>query len=254
MQYSRPRFLAQWLSSAKYLPLVILLPALIIAGIISLAGTLTIPEGPINYSEFFPHAWLNGSFSILVLTTILINWFGIRKFSKNLIRYEGREKIGFFRTVKEILGHNRFGKCAHNKSRKITHILVFGGFSLLLIVTLFAILAVITKQYPMDFCHPVKVIGNLAGIAMMTGLVMMAINRLKDNKSQVGQYSDWFFIISLFLLALSGILVEAARFGDWQIAYHLYFIHLILVWQIVFFLPYSKFSHRIYRLTVLLKA
>ena len=60
--YSRPRFLAKWLHSPKYLPLIILLPALIIFGIISLAGTFKIPEGPVNYSDFFPHSWLNGSF------------------------------------------------------------------------------------------------------------------------------------------------------------------------------------------------
>ena len=253
MNFSRPRFLANWLSSPKFLPLLILLPALIIAGIISLGGTFTIPEGPVNYSEFFPHGWLNGSFSVLVLIMVVLNWFGIRKFSKNLTNYAGREKTGFIKALKDILLHSRFGKCDQNKSRKLAHILVFGGFALLLLVTAFAILAVVIKQYPMDFWHPVKVVGNLAGSAMIVGLIMMAVNRFRDTKSQPGQYSDWFFIISMFLLALSGILVEAARFGEWQIAYHLYFIHLVLVWQIIFYLPYSKFSHIIYRLIVLLK-
>jgi len=253
MNFSRPAFLAKWLNSPKYLPLLILLPTLIIAGIISLAGTLSIPDGPVNYSEFFPHGWLNGSFSVLVLLMIVINWFGLRKFSKNLTSYKSREKTGFFKTITEIVAHNRFGKCDHNKSRKIAHLLVFGGFALLLLVTLFAILAVVLKKYPMDFWHPVKVIGNLAGLAMMIGLIMMVINRYRDKKSQGANYSDWFFIVSMFLLALSGILVEAARFGEWSLAYHLYFIHLVLVWQIIFYLPYSKFSHMIYRLIALLK-
>lgn len=255
MHFSRPRFLSKWLSSPKYLPLVLLLPVLIIAGIIALAGTLRIPEGPVNYSAFFPHAWLNGSFSVFVLILLITNWIGIRKFSKNLNHYKNRNKSGFWSGLKEIILHNRFRKCEVNKSRNIAHMLVFGGFVLLLIVTLFAILSVVLKQYPLPFWHPIKILGNLAGLGMMTGLVLMAVNRLKDSKpGQSGQYTDWFFLISMFLLALSGMLVEVARFGNWPIAYHLYFIHLVLVWQIVFYLPFSKFGHMIYRTIAILKS
>ncbi len=255
MQFSRPKFLATWLGSSKYLALLLILPALIIAGIIGLAGTLKIPEGPVNYSEFFPHAWLNGSFSVVVLILIVSNWFGIRKFTKNLSTYAGRKKTGFWSGIKEIILHKRFGKCETNKSRSLAHMLVFGGFVCLLIVTLFAILSVVLKQYPMPFWHPVKVVGNLAGLCMMTGLIMMAIRRLKkENKGHSGKFTDWFFLISLFLLALSGILVEAARFGNWDLAYPIYFIHLVLVWQVVLYLPFNKFSHIIYRTIAILKS
>ncbi|MBT3244783.1 MAG: quinone-interacting membrane-bound oxidoreductase complex subunit QmoC [Bacteroidetes bacterium] len=246
--FSRPKFLAKWLSSPKYLPLLLAIPTLIIAGIIALAGTFAIPDGLINYSEFFPHAWLNGSFSIFVLATFTMNWLSIRKFSKRLHYPAGREKTGYLKSVLEIVLHSRFRKCKTNRNRSLAHILVFGGFVLLLVVTLFAILAVILDKYPLTFWHPVKIIGNLAGVAMLFGLVMMGINRFRNNEGgSRGNYSDWFFLVSLFLLALSGILVEAARFAEWGSAYHLYFFHLIMVWQIVLYLPYSKFSHVIFR-------
>ncbi|MEA1896911.1 MAG: (Fe-S)-binding protein, partial [Bacteroidota bacterium] len=60
-------------------------------------------------------------------------------------------------------------------------------------------------------------------------------------------YSDWLFIISLSLLTISGLIIEIARFQNWQYAYHLYFIHLILVWMVIMYIPYTKFAHFIYR-------
>ena len=63
--YSTPGFLGKMLAKPVWLPVVLLIPVVIIALIIYLAGTLEIPDGPVNYSKFFPHAWLNGSFTLL---------------------------------------------------------------------------------------------------------------------------------------------------------------------------------------------
>ena len=62
-QNARPAFLGKIVSEPNWLSVAILIPVVVIAGIIFLAGTLTIPDGPVNYSTFFPHAWLNSSFT-----------------------------------------------------------------------------------------------------------------------------------------------------------------------------------------------
>jgi quinone-modifying oxidoreductase subunit QmoC len=64
-------------------------------------------------------------------------------------------------------------------------------------------------------------------------------------------YTDWSFLVFLLLLGISGLLTEWARFGNWSAAYVIYFIHLVLVWMVIIYAPYTKFGHVIYRLAVL---
>ncbi len=256
--FARPRFLGRWLQSPKYLPLLILLPALIIAGIISLAGTLKIPVGPVDYSHFFPHGWLNGSFSVLVILLVAAISGSIRKFYTGM-RDAGCGKRGktqkLIKRLWQIILQKDFKSCTTNRYRYIGHYMVFGGFVMLLVVTLFAILATIFFEYPMPFFHPVKIAGNLAGLSLAAGIILLAVNRFKNpSGSKAGQYTDWFFLVNLFLLAISGGIVELARFMDWSpLAYYLYFVHLVLVWLVVLYLPYTKFAHVIFRTLAMLK-
>jgi len=211
--FSRPQFLSRWLANPVFLPLLILIPAGIIAAIIALAGTLKIPDGPVNYSAFFPHSWLNGSFAMITGIIILPHILSIRRFYKNLVIPSGRKKGKILTVIKDLFTHKRFTTCETHQSRSWSHILVVGGFCLLLFVTLFAILSVVMDQYPMHFWHPVKIAGNLAGLSLLIGLGMMAFDRIRSKeKKATGQFRDWFFLIMLFLLALSGMIVEAARF------------------------------------------
>lgn len=256
--FARPRFLGRWLQSPKYLALVILIPVLIIAGIIAMAGTLKIPDGPVDYSHFFPHGWLNGSFSVLVVILGILMVGSVRTFFNGLqvTSYElGAKKSGLFKRLWDIATQKDFRSCTTNRFRYIGHYMVFGGFVMLLVVTLFAILATIFFEYPMPFFHPVKIAGNLAGLSLAIGIIFLAINRFKNpSGSKAGQYTDWFFLINLFLLAISGGIVELARFMDWvPWAYYLYFVHLVLVWLVVLYLPYTKFAHVIFRTIAMLK-
>lgn len=231
---------------------------MIIAGIIALAGTLKIPEGPVDYSHFFPHGWLNGSFSLLVLILVVMMVGSVRKFISGLKANGKRQKEGQKSKIKEIwkiIVQKDFRSCTINKYRYVGHFMVFGGFVMLLAVTLFAILATIFFEYPMPFLHPVKIVGNIAGLCLAIGIVLLAINRFRNpSGSKAGQYADWFFLVNMFLLAISGGLVELARFMEWvPWAYYLYFFHLVLVWLVILYLPYTKFAHVIYRTLAMLK-
>ena len=65
--YARPRFLGKMLSSPAWLPLALAIPVAVIIAILSLAGTFNIPEGPVDYSAFFPHGLLNSTFTAITL-------------------------------------------------------------------------------------------------------------------------------------------------------------------------------------------
>lgn len=259
--YAKPKFLGKILNNPKWLPVAILIPIVIISTILILAGTFQIPEGPVNYSKFFPHAWLNSSFSFLWFLTIGLGIIGLRNFWNDLKKQNPNSKSSgsflknLFSIRKEIILHSNFSKCSTQKSKKLAHLLVFYGFILLLLVTAFAIYAAIVHKYPLELTHPFKILGNIAGLMLFIGLGIMIINRV-FNKNDFGSntYSDCLFLISLILLTSSGVIVEAARFLNWNLAYHLYFFHLICVWFIIIYLPYTKFGHLLFRVVAMVYA
>jgi quinone-modifying oxidoreductase subunit QmoC len=266
IHYARPRFLAGWISKPVYLPLILLFPLIIIHAILIAAGTLHAPEGPVDYSKFFPHAWLNGSFGALFLLSTAGAVAGWRSFSKSIRgglnpsatgeadkrEHASKGSGSFFSVILRILRHRDFAGCSDQKGRSVSHFLVFWAFIILLFVTLFAILATIFFEYPFPFTDPVKIAGNLGALMLFTGFSLMILERFRKRDRLRSTYTDWFFLGSFWLLTLTGILVETARLMDWDKAYYLYLVHLILVWVIILYYPYTKFAHFIYRTTVLL--
>jgi len=259
--YAKPRFLGKLVSDPRWLPVAILLPVVVILTILWAAGTFTIPEGPVNYSAFFPHGWLNSTFSVITLLFYGSASWGIGAFWNDMKRLtppadgSSKRRMPVFKVIGEILTHSNFSDCGTRPTRKIAHMLVFFGFALLLLVTLYAIWASLTHNYPLPFRNPFKITGNLASLMIYTGLGIMIFQRL-FNKSVFGRsgYSDWLLLIAVGVLTLSGTLVELARFGNWNCAYYLYFGHLIAVWFVIMYLPFTKLGHVFYRTTALLYA
>jgi quinone-modifying oxidoreductase subunit QmoC len=260
LHYAKPKFLAYILGKPALLPLALAIPFVIILAIIYAAGTLRIPEGPVIYSKFFPHAWLNSSFFAITLVIIGLTVSGIRKFWNDLKKnFPQTRQTGIFKSflavINEIIFHKNFNRCNTQRSRRISHLMVFYGFILLLVVTVCAIIAVITGNYPLPFLSPVKILGNIAALLLLTGLSIMIYQRLFNRKIYGNSnYSDWLFLVTLLLLTISGVILEIARFENWHSAYHFYFLHLLCVWFIVFYVPYIKFGHFVYRTVALVYA
>jgi quinone-modifying oxidoreductase subunit QmoC len=126
---------------------------------------------------------------------------------------------------------------------------------LLILVTLYAIWATISDHYPLPLTDPFKIVGNLASLMIYTGLGIMVYQRI-FRKKVLGRssYADWLLLISVALLTVSGTLVEAARFLEWTVAYHLYFFHLVSVWFVIIYLPFTKLGHIFYRTAALVYA
>ena len=258
--YARPLFLGKLVSNPVWLPLAIAIPVVVIIAILFLAGTVKIPPGPVDYSAFFPHGLLNGTFSAITLFFYLLASFGIGRFWKDMKIQTppgeaGRKRLPVFRVLREILSHSNFSGCGSRTPGKVAHLLLFFGFTLLIMVTLYAIWATVTHHYPLPITNPFKILGNLASVMIFSGLGIMTWQRL-FNKSVFGKsaYTDWLILAAIALLTLSGTLVQLARFGDWSIAYHLYFFHLVAVWFVIMYMPFTKLGHIFYRTTALLYA
>ena len=61
-------------------------------------------------------------------------------------------------------------------------------------------------------------------------------------------YFDWFFLLTLVGVALTGILSEIMRLAQFALLmYSVYFVHLLLIFALFLYAPYSKFAHLAYR-------
>lgn len=263
-EYSKPKIVADAVNDPKKLPILLAVPVLlfIIVGLIT--GFLDFTPGgdEIVHAKFFS-TWL---VDIMMLSaaiwTVIIFALGIKRFlndiHENAILEGKTEKkdidpknfiLALIRAIPTILKHNKFSDCEENKDRETAHLLVFYSFIGLFIVTniFFIHLYILQWHGPYSQLHPVKWLANLAGTALVVGSILMIKNRLSKT-DQVSTYKDWFLIGLALALGLSGMLTEITRLLNLAgFSYTIYFIHLVFVFTLFVYVPFSKLAHLVYR-------
>ena len=76
------------------------------------------------------------------------------------------------------------------------------------------------------------------------------LQRRHNDADDVGAdgFADQLFLWMILLVAASGMATWLLRLaGIPAIAYPVYFAHLVVVFFLLWYMPYSKFSHMIYR-------
>jgi nitrate reductase gamma subunit len=150
--------------------------------------------------------------------------------------------------------HNKFKLCITNRDRYQSHILVFLGFIGLFIVTNIGFLAlyIIRVDFlapPYNFINPVKLLALASGAALLIGIVLVISNRYKEKAAEsTTTYLDWCLILAILGIVVTGFLTWLSRVGNaGSFAYIIYFLHLVCVFYIIAYLPYSKLAHLVYR-------
>lgn len=151
-----------------------------------------------------------------------------------------------------ILAHSKFNECSSNKDRYVSHLLVFFSFLGLFVVTncFFVALYILQLPGPYSMGNPVKILANISAVALLVGVILMIYNRLQDKGENIGKgsYFDWSLIILVLGLVATGILSEVTRIAHAPIlAYPIYFMHLVFVFCLFAYLPFSKLAHLVYR-------
>jgi quinone-modifying oxidoreductase, subunit QmoC len=96
----------------------------------------------------------------------------------------------------------------------------------------------------------VHIFGYLATIGLVAGTVYFIRNRLRKNYVQYKKShgTDWVFVVLLFIIVVTGVLQHIFhRTGLNELANIIYIIHLMGVVPWLFRMPFSKWSHLIYR-------
>jgi quinone-modifying oxidoreductase subunit QmoC len=93
-------------------------------------------------------------------------------------------------------------------------------------------------------------------VALILGSGLMIWNRSKLAKSGdlTSSPYDNFFLWTIFGVGVTGFCAQLFRFLDAPniIAYGTYFLHLVLVFALLIYSPYSKFAHFVYRTVALI--
>jgi quinone-modifying oxidoreductase subunit QmoC len=172
----------------------------------------------------------------------------------------------------DILGHRKFQQCEgdwvgtrnsyeshlHRSHVPVfySHLAVFYGFLGLVLTTASVGIGIYAFGYltPWPLWHPVKILGNASGVAVLIACGVFLYMRLKDNeKAGKSTYSDWLFLWVLALTTLTGFLSEILRLaGIPPLAYWVYLIHLVFIFSLLVYIPYSKFAHLAYRFVAML--
>ncbi len=280
--YGWPKGLAKLASSARGLPVMIAIPAVVIFVMWLLSGANGIPTheefAKHGYQQFFGHwdfRWYAKNIFFIVafmVPSAAIAVFSAYKGISNLWNAMA-EKSGFnpnFRpsavqfviqylwpSVVEILKHSRFRECKVNTDRESGHKPLMYAFIGLFIVTCWSLFAndilglwIPSMHGPMNFWSPFKLLANVSAIAMIYGIWVLWTNRAKsESESGIqGNFYDWFLIWEIMAVGVTGLLAEVVRWaGLPAVGYVIYFLHLIAVMMLFLYMPYTKFAHFVYR-------
>jgi len=255
--FAFPKFLSSAIKQPKYLLPLLLVPFIILFFLLynNLDGNFSqLNEGTVRFSRFLPHGILEAFFiggNILVFAFAAV---GLIRFWKNLNTISPKQKTSFagvfIATITDILGHKKFNSCSTNPSRFWGHLLIFYGFLGAMLTAGLAVGALVLYDLtPIPFFHPIKILGNLSGIAMVVGCIIFTVHRLKT-KSEKGSntYNDWLLIAFIFLVSLTGLLTQSLRLLEIPfLAYNIYFVHMVFIFFLLWYAPYSKLAHMFYR-------
>jgi len=263
-EYAVPKGLGKAVNDPKKLPILIILPVIIFIVLGLATGLLDFtPAGDeIVHSKFFSSWLVDMIFVPLAGWVAVIFALGIKNFvadiHENAVSTGKTDKKDFdqkeyllalIKVIPTILKHSKFSECGENKERSSGHLMVLYSFIGLFIVTniFFVTLYGLQIHGPYSQINPVKWLANISGIVLIAGGYLLMKSRM-DKKDQTNSYKDWYLIGLVLGLGVSGMLTEITRLAGWAAgSYALYFIHLIFVFNLFAFLPFSKLAHLVYR-------
>lgn len=282
--YGWPSGLAKLATSAKNLPILIAIPAVIIFVMWLLSGEMHIPtkEHFIDhgYQQFFGtwgFKWYAKNIFFIVLfmvpaagLAVLSTYMGVRKLWKSMSEKAGvnpsfRPSVMQFvsdflwPSLVEIVRHSRFRECKVNIDRVKGHLPMMLAFFGLFIVTCWSLLKndVLglfwpSLHGPLPIYDPIKIMANVSAVALIYGSYVLWTNRSKMESEGLSSrtFYDWFLIWEVMAVGVTGLAAEVLRWmAIPSVGYIVYFMHLVAVMMLFMYMPYTKFAHIVYRTT-----
>ena len=109
---------------------------------------------------------------------------------------------------------------------------------------------------PVPIWYPVRLLGTLAGAALIYGTTVLIMRRLRksDRSSLHSTTSDWSLLLLLWVAGVTGFILELALYLPHSPAwgYPMFLVHVAVAMALVLLVPFGKFAHVLYRPMALL--
>ena len=275
-------FFAKMATEAKLLPVLFAIPMALFYVIMLVLGNTDISSIPraeggiMAYHLFFPVIWIDIVFTLTAIFAAISAFVGIKRLWSGMqaqagggMKSSGSLVGDIITSLTTILAHSKFADCTVNKLRQWGHMLLFYSFVGLTLTTMWAVGYLYGNElfgiqafgpfhfgespYPMS--DPVKILALISSIAFAAGFIIILFNRFaKAGKAGIGSYFDWIFLLIVFGVGATGMLSWALRLADLSVGYIVYYFHLVFIWSLFAYAPYSKFAHLFYRTTAMVFA
>ena len=142
-------------------------------------------------------------------------------------------------------------------SRRMIHLSIAGGFIGLFLATIYdyTIKDLIFGNPGgwVPIYHPIRLLGILSGLGMMFGTTMSMYYRyVKPDDSEYYKntnFDDWMILTLIWFVGLTGFFATIMNYipslpswAGWVVI-----VHVVVVYELFFILPFSKFAHIAYR-------
>ena len=272
--YSFPSMLARMVNQPIFLPVLLALPVLIILAVMKITGTLgNIPAGTIKYSNMVPLLAVDAIFVAAAGFAVFVFATGVMRYWKDLNSGVSPWKTKLsnksimsatIEVLKDFIVHKRFKECVTNYNRSTSHLLTVLGFIALGIVTAWSAYyewaskfgLIPHKESPFSLGEPIKWVALIGTGCLLYGMFLIYQERqAKANAAGFGGYYDWLLIWIIMAVGLTGVLSWVLRLASLtSLAYPMYFLHLVSIFCLFFYAPYTKMAHLVYRTTAMVFA
>jgi ferredoxin len=159
----------------------------------------------------------------------------------------------------EALGQRRYrrdcGEAQKTERGWLPHALTIWGFLGLFLATILdyglALAGIKATGTPVPIWYPVRLLGTVAGAAMIYGTTVLIWNRLRRTDRTVSEstFSDWLLLALLWVTGVTGFGIEIALYLPHPPAwgYWVFLLHVAVAIELVLLLPFTKLAHAIYR-------
>ncbi len=250
--YAFPKMLGEMTASPAALPFLLLLPVIVL-GIIAVPRLQNI-VAPFEFAMVFPQKTLEALFFTVSGFALLAFVAGMIRFARAISPSTAAAAVaaGVGAAALTIAAHGRFRSCEAAAPRRWGHFLTFWGFiGLAIMGTAVGIGSMLGLMHtPLPLTSGWKILANTCAVAALAGIVLLLVERTADPVRRArSTYFDWLFALALAGVLLTGALSEILRLAQVSAAamYGVYFVHLVLVFSLILYAPYSKFAHLAYR-------
>jgi len=228
--------------------------------------------GPITgkFFEFIPGGTIHDVGIVVGLISVAVILVGVIRmargvmatpeFANGLATAEGHG-ARFARAINEVFSEvfvqKRYRVCASEQTgtwylnRWFIHWAILWGFMALLFATTWDYLDALPDGSFVPLHYPPRLVGTIGGLLFLYGTGMALWQRLRPTSkySKDSALSDWVLILYLFLLAVTGLVLEILVYAAPATAVGnvILLAHTILAFELILMLPFSKLAHVVYR-------